>query len=283
MDAKFEIVYPSKHLPVRYMYSNNQRPSYVLPHFHSELEIIYLLSGSVTIFRGLNAVTLYPGDIIIFQPNEIHSTQSEDPTTTAYVLQISYDFLNASCNASPLPSFHVPLIRAASEEELLHIKKLQSLIRHIFELDNGAKPYIYIKQQGILCFLIYELLENFKEFHNESMKNFHKNYSRILKIDTYLKEHYKEDLSLEDVSTYIGVTPPYFSRLFKNVYGIPYTKYLNSLRLEFARNDLLTTDYSILTISEKNGFANYQLFLLNFKQLYGCTPLAYRKMYKVQV
>lgn len=281
MDAMFEIIQQNSQLPVRYMYSNNQGPSYVLPHFHSEIEILYLLTGSVTINRGVESTLLHPGDFVVFTSNEIHSTQSEDATTTAFVLQISYDFLTLICGEQKLPSFHIPLIKDSTPEKFEHIRQIQQLIRSSFDLCKESTNYTYIKLKGLISLMFYELYENFKENKTIDAKRLHKNYTRISKIDMFLKEHYHEDITLDKISTYTGLTPAYFSRFFKEAYGIPFTKYLSSLRLEYAKNDLLSTNLSILNISEKNGFANYQLFLQSFKQMYGCTPITYRKKYQV--
>ncbi|QJU17766.1 helix-turn-helix domain-containing protein [Blautia pseudococcoides] len=57
---------------------------------------------------------------------------------------------------------------------------------------------------------------------------------------------------------------------------------LTSIRLEHAYTDLLTTDYSVFYITEKNGFANYQMFVQKFKQIFHNTPLKIRKLKKRQ-
>ena len=53
-DRKYyqEIISPDANLPVRIFFSNDQRPSYIPPHFHEDIEMIFLLSGSLTVSSG---------------------------------------------------------------------------------------------------------------------------------------------------------------------------------------------------------------------------------------
>ena len=81
-----EVVITDARLPLRLFYSNDQKPTYVLPHFHDDIEIIYLLTGSLTVNINRQQITVYPEDMILFNSNVIHSTISETAETTAYVL-----------------------------------------------------------------------------------------------------------------------------------------------------------------------------------------------------
>ena len=65
-----------------------------------------------------------------------------------------------------------------------------------------------------------------------------------------------EPLTLDELAAQISVTPAYLSRFSKFLH-LTITEYLTSVRMEHAYTDLITTDYPIHEISEKNGFASY--------------------------
>lgn len=277
MDLRHEIIKASNPIPVYSFYSNVKQPNYTLPHFHSDLEIIYILSGTITVTQGIKTTQLEKGDMILFNSNEIHSTQCLNCYTTAYVMQVSYEFLNTLYkNQSPV-YFLLPLLKNAKESEKNVLYKLQSLIHSFFEESNSAKEYKNFKLYSILCELLYELYENFIEDTYTPDSYLHKDYERISKIETYLKEHYAENITLKLIADHSGVTTAYFSRYFRKTFGITFSKYLSSLRLKYALHDIVTTNFSITDISEKNGFANYQQFSQDFKEMYGYTPRTYRK------
>lgn len=62
--------------------------------------------------------------------------------------------------------------------------------------------------------------------------------------------------------------------------GSTFLTYLNSIRLNSAFKQVMSTDLSIITIAENNGFANVKSLNKLFKETYGLTPSAYRKSIK---
>ncbi|MDY3919954.1 MAG: AraC family transcriptional regulator [Candidatus Limivivens sp.] len=283
MEFRHEIVKLDQNLPVRYFFSDDRKPTYVLPHFHSDIEILYLLTGKLCIYRGIHTTQAQPGDILLLNSNEIHATRSLDDHTTAYVIQVSMDFLKTVSLKQTDIGFFVPLRSVLEkeahrqEETLQNLERLQHTISKFFDEEQADQKYFFLNRYGILCSLLYLLCQYFIDPDFHSVRSNHKDYERITKIDTYLKEHFTEDISLHDIASYCGLTDTYFSRFFKNTFGIPFSRYLCTLRLEKARTDLTTTNYSILTICNSNGFANYQIFTQKFREAYGMTPSEYRK------
>lgn len=287
MGFRHEIVILDPNLPIRVFFSDDRKPTYVLPHFHSDLEIIYLLTGNLYVNRGTHSDHLYPGDIILLNSNEIHATQSFDDFTTAYVIQISMDYLKTvSLDHSDL-NFDIPLrssLHSKDAENAVTLQRLESLQKTISEFFVKTNPeeenYYFLYQHSILNLLLYLLCQYFINTGAPRSNVSHKDYERITKIDSYIKEHYIDNVTLHDMASYVGLTDTYFSRFFKNAFGIPFIKYLCSVRLDQARNALLTTNTPIQQICDSNGFANYQMFVQKFKEVYKSTPSEYRQKYK---
>lgn len=102
----------------------------------------------------------------------------------------------------------------------------------------------------------------------------------IQKAIIYMQEHYKEDLSLADVSRGIGLSGNYFSHLFKKETGKNYVEYLNEIRLREVMKELKESDDKILTIAQKHGFQNLEYFSRFFKRQIGESPAKWRKSNK---
>lgn len=95
----------------------------------------------------------------------------------------------------------------------------------------------------------------------------------------YIREHYREPLTLETVSSIAGFNPAYFSTLFKKETGERFTEYLASVRIGAAKQLLTDSDRPIAEISAETGYGDYKYFCKQFKKATGLSPQAYRKMY----
>ncbi len=96
-------------------------------------------------------------------------------------------------------------------------------------------------------------------------------------VTAYIQSHYREELTLEDISGYFGVSREYFSRFFKKQMGVNFIRYVHLLRLEHIHEDIINSDDSIMAIARHHGFTNYKLFTKMFREIYGCTPRELRK------
>lgn len=99
---------------------------------------------------------------------------------------------------------------------------------------------------------------------------------KIYRIQEYIEQHIGEDISLNDVATWVGLSPAYVSRTFKESTGQNFVEYLSVCRVEQAKELLENTQLSIKEIGFKSGFNSMQTFIRTFKKLEGCTPSQYR-------
>lgn len=79
-------------------------------------------------------------------------------------------------------------------------------------------------------------------------------------------------LSIEEMSERLSYSKNYLIDVFKKAYGTTPYRYLNLMRLENARQMLITTDKSCQTISDECGFSEYSLFYKLFCARYGISP-----------
>ena len=100
----------------------------------------------------------------------------------------------------------------------------------------------------------------------------------IQKSIEYIQAHYREALSLTDISRTIGLSVSYFSYLFKQETGKNYIEYLNEIRLLATMRDLKNTDEKIVVVAQKHGFQNLEYFSRYFKKKTGESPARWRKL-----
>ena len=92
----------------------------------------------------------------------------------------------------------------------------------------------------------------------------------------YMTKHYAENISLQEISDYVGVTPNYLGKLFLKYCNASFTDELNKFRIEKAKSLLDTPSCRVYEVAEQVGFMNTTYFFRVFKKYEGCTPNEYR-------
>lgn len=106
----------------------------------------------------------------------------------------------------------------------------------------------------------------------------HHQHAEIIEtICSYVNEHYsKPDLSLEWMAGEVNLSRGYLGKLFKSRCLMSFNDYLNSVRLEKAKQLLRETDEPIQQISERVGIYNTTYFYTLFKKMHQMSPAQYR-------
>lgn len=122
------------------------------------------------------------------------------------------------------------------------------------------------------------LREEFKRIAQSSGERFtQQSAGQRLEMQTYLEEHYNDPmLSIGSVADHFGFSESYFSVLFKELLGEPYSLYLEKLRLQKAGELLRTTSSSIEDIAVQVGYNNSTTFRRAFKRVRGVSPIQFR-------
>lgn len=121
---------------------------------------------------------------------------------------------------------------------------------------------------------IREVVDNKIKSHIKSSDNY-----LINNAIYYLKEHYKEQISLGRLAEYMELSESYVSRLFNKETGINISSYINSLRITEAKNLLKNTNMKIYEIASETGYSSTTVFHIAFKKSEGITPAEYRNIY----
>jgi len=96
----------------------------------------------------------------------------------------------------------------------------------------------------------------------------------------YIRKNCSEKLTLEDLARRCFYNPSYFSRLFKEHYGVTVTEFIQQSRLEKAMELLRETDLSVEEVAVRAGFSRKAGFYRLLKEKTGMTPQDYRKSKK---
>lgn len=93
----------------------------------------------------------------------------------------------------------------------------------------------------------------------------------------YVRAHVGEEFSLTKVATMVSMSAHYFGEKFKEVTGLHFVEYVTRIRVERARERLLTSTLRIGEIAFEVGFQSLSQFNRAFKKNMGISPSAFRR------
>lgn len=102
--------------------------------------------------------------------------------------------------------------------------------------------------------------------------------NRITAVINFIHEHLKENLAIEKLAEAAHYSPFHFQKLFRQATGVSVKQYIIRLRLEHSAHALFISDRSIQSIALDSGFASNATFARAFKQYFGVTAAAFRKL-----
>ncbi len=121
-------------------------------------------------------------------------------------------------------------------------------------------------------------IEKFRECsaNMHTKKDEHEN-SLVRRAQEYIQDNYQKDLSLDELSKELDISPYYFSKLFKEETGSNFVEYLTNLRMTRAKELLRDEQRSMKEICAEVGYSDPNYFSRIFKKNFGVTLTEWRE------
>lgn len=155
------------------------------------------------------------------------------------------------------------------------ISKIQRLFATCYEVWNKKEPGYYFKALSIffniLSLIVSSSVENLAD----------ESYQQLKPAIDYLHTHFSDtDCSVLTLCRLVNMSDTWFRKLFLKYYGTTPVKYINTLRINYAKELIDSGYYKIEQISEKTGFGSSKYFSTTFKQYAGCSPSDYKSRHR---
>lgn len=152
------------------------------------------------------------------------------------------------------------------------------------QIPNRAESLMAFRRQCEQCSdteKLFEALRNFQQKYIREIEEKRENdrVRPIRKAKEYIQNHYGEPITLEEVSSEVGLSPTYFSVLFKKTEGEGFARYLIRVRIEQAKIFLRENNLPVTEICRKVGYNDLKHFTQTFEKITGVKPSTYRKLY----
>jgi two-component system response regulator YesN len=173
--------------------------------------------------------------------------------------------------------------QAHPETLLATCKFLTSLIDKHRQQAN-LSPTIQLLQEGKLDESAWYTLDGIWNWYKDQFTllvelwNVDKNLQvnkKIQRAKSFIHHNYQQDLSIEQVGHAIGTSGEYIRHLFKESTGNTLIEYITEVRMEKAKELILSGQYKMYEISTLVGYKSSQYFAKVFKQYTGYTPQSF--------
>lgn len=241
-------------------------------HAHDCTELFYVVSGTGQFKVEDHLFPVSADDMVILNPNVEHTELSRDNRPLEYIV-LGVDGLEFSPPQDGDSRYCV--LQLQSQREAI-LPNLRSLLREA----EGKLPGYELVCQNILEILAVQLNRR-AEFSSAPGGRYASKECALVR--RYIDSHFKENITLSQLSDLVHINKYYLVHTFSQEYGISPISYLISRRLQESKYLLSRTNHSLSQISHMLGFSSPSYFSQSFRRAEKMSPLEYRKLCHAKV
>lgn len=231
----------------------------------------YIISGKGKLETAGQGFHIEAGQGFLLCPDQISTYYADrnDPWTYTW---IEFDGLRArECMTLAGLSETQPIYSPIAGDNLIHQLIIQLL-------DNAEKAPLRLIGVGMI--LLDEIVQTSKTKITAGNKRLRDFYMK--EATTFIDANFQRDVSIEEIAQACGLNRSYFGRLFKDTMGESPQQFLLHYRMSKAAELLKASQISIAEVGCSVGYENQLHFSRAFKNVFGISPMEYRRKYFYQ-
>ena len=253
-------------------------------HWHSFGEILLVGPGKTNVFMvNRDTYEMAEGDFLLIWPMEMHAIIDAD-RKESLVIQYSNAFMNSLFDLQRIMHFYRNL-------HVLCIHSHPELVAKLRTIADSMKQIFFSTEADRelrCCMLLMEFMLTLDRYREELAPEIRSGENRgytdtVLRRLIMVTDHIKNNLTADDLSQgamaeMAGISKDYFSRVFRSVTGMNYSKWLNMIRLEKATELLADREKTLTEVAMLSGFQSISSFNRVFHAEKGMAPGEYRAL-----
>lgn len=270
---------------IKFVKTDGRNKDYIyIQHKHEDYQLRLITKGVGACMIGEIIIEYQKGDVLFFGRNVPHCsslyeyTEKGIPPSESEILQFHPDLFPEKIHE--LPDYvYINHLLLKSQNGLIFRNK--TLTKKVELLINKIRQGTGIAKVNSLLILL-ELLGSSKYATPISEKQFNikntfcENHEALQKVYDYLYQNMKKEITLEDISQYVNLSPAALCRSFKSKTRMTIFQFLNKIRIENVCKLLLFSDLTISQIAYESGFNSMAYFSRRFKESTNMSPSEYR-------
>lgn len=262
------------------VYPRSLDPNNLPDHWHPEVEILLTTQGTAHFRLDDREVYLSAGDILILNPNQLHTAVelSEDHQSSRVIFSLDVitmpnHHIFQTAFVGPLSDGRLQLPNILRPDHPAH-----TTVRSILEaLPQGN---IYLEESRLHRYTsivaICTALQPYCTLTRSSDRRQDPEERTVGKAMIFIHNFYNKPLSLQRIAKHVHLHPNYLSAVFKEQTGHTVTEHIAQTRVDAAKFLLRRDALPMARVAELSGFPSERSFYRQFRKITGITPKAYQ-------
>jgi AraC-like DNA-binding protein len=241
------------------------------PHFHDVCELVVFRHAAGSVESASGRFAIGPGTLVYLPSMEAHEFVIDGGAREWVLLHVDPALVESLAVEGGQSALRTPICRSLGAGERA---RFDLLLDWLIELSGQPMPCPQRVSRVVELLLLQAATESSDQpetsDHRPGMFNRLRPALRLVADGTY------RQVSLEDAATACNLSPSYFSRQFKQVFGMPFNDYARGFRLRLAARRIVSGGERISDIAYALGFGTHAHFAAAFAKRYGMSPRDYR-------
>lgn len=258
-------------------------------HWHYEFQLTYVVRGTISVFFNQQTIDLHEGQGIYINPEVLHMIRDRYDSDAMFIsLDVSPKLLTSFPNSVFERSYVKPVFCSSAADAVIldpgvfWQKKIldeamsieQDYKSRSFGWELAVSSSLYAIWKELVCHLHESLAEHDAPAADGARmcRN-----QRIKEILSYIREHFTEKITLDEIAKHLHLSTNECCRFFKKNMNCTLFEYITEYRLSKSMELLEHTDLPVSQIAYESGFGSSSYFIEKFRKNVGMTPAAFRK------
>lgn len=229
--------------------------------WHDNIELLCGVSGSGKVYDGASNIDIARDEICVINSYDLHGVRS-DNRITYHCLIID----NSFCAANGIDASMLRFKKKITDPEVVRAYKK---VVDIFNNPKDSFTYPAVIRAAVLELLV--LLGDRYIDYDDMVESQKDTTQRVKAVILYVKQHYAEKITLDEIAEYVGISKYHLTREFKHYTKATIFEYINTIRCKEAKR-LMAGGMLVSEAALSCGFENFSYFSKTYKHYMGELP-----------
>ncbi|ESZ69524.1 AraC family transcriptional regulator [Mesorhizobium sp. L103C119B0] len=268
-------------LPMALQMFHNHPLVMLKPHWHAQVEVNFIVRGSVHYRMNEHEIALTAGDMCLFWgglPHQMDDLSDDAIYAGAHLPLVHFFRLHLPTDVRHRLMTGATLVTSATDQADHH--NFERWNRYFRSGDAAITEHavneLLLRLERVR-FEPYRLVpetaigqEPGGPFDQQSLRN-------VGRMCDFIAENFLYDIDCVDIAAAADIHPKYAMSIFKKSTGMTLNEYMNLLRLSYAQALLMHEDANVLRVAMDSGFGSLSAFNKSFRKLAGMSPSDFRR------
>ena len=262
-------------IPVRYELDDSACEAYEVTrgkstrvHGHHHFLLTFITNGEGVQTLNGKDIAFAENDIFLLSPADFHKNTVNDEVGFGYY-GVKFHYHLAHSVLAEFSDVEFPIYLRPSRRTA---EKLRAIFPMLVE-ESAQATDTRGREELLRSALTQMLVLILRELPSARKKETNEFSSRAL---GFLYSNFRSQITVSEAAAYSGYSENYFNTIFRQHFGKPFLAYVRDMRLEYAKNLLISSEMSETEIALESGFSSLSHFSRSFTDKYGVCAKSFR-------